>query len=121
MERRKTKFYVRTIIIGIIVLFILIYAGFQARNILLGPKITVLSPLSGSTVFKSKISIEGSTKNIKILTLNDREIVMDETGHFKEELLLPSGYSIMKLQGWDRFKRETTEFIELVYKDDGNK
>ena len=115
MERRRTKFYIKTVSISLIFLFILIYALFQARNLLLGPQITDILPETGARVSSSSIEITGATKNIKRLTLNDREIVMDEKGRFDEKLLIPKGYTIMKLQGWDRFKRDTTEFLEIFY------
>lgn len=92
------------------------YTYFQARTYLAGPQITVLEPRNGATVAEERVSVIGIAKNIAHLTLNDRQIFTDDRGMFSERLLLPRGYSIMKLTARDRFDREKTIFLEIVYR-----
>lgn len=102
---------------GIVILAALLggYAFFQAKKYLTGPVITIIQPKNGVLVASSTIEIVGTAENIAFLTLNDRKIFVDETGTFRELLLLPAGYSIMKLEARDRFGRTKTEFRELMY------
>lgn len=94
---------------------ILGYTYFQMHNIILGPVITILEPLNGATLSSSYIEVLGTTKNISSINLNDRQIFIDESGAFKEKLLLSPGYNIITLQAKDKFGRETEEILELVY------
>ena len=97
-------------------MMILGYALFQARNLIRGPMISIENPQNGSTLVESLISIEGHAENISYISLNDRQIFIDEAGAFKEKLLLSYGYNIMTIKAKDKFGRETQETLELVYK-----
>ncbi len=83
------------------------YVLFQARNFILGPSIVLTrepSPIQTERV----VEIQGTAKNIVKISLNGREIHTDETGVFREKLVLENGYTIMTLMAKDRFGRETT-------------
>ncbi len=91
------------------------YVLFQARNLLMGPSITLETAESGSIQHERTILLEGMTRNIVSLTLNGREIHTDETGVFSERLVLENGYTIMTLRAEDRYGRERTLSREFVY------
>lgn len=96
------------------VLFIA-YAYFQARNLILGPSIS-LSTEPGILHEERSISIEGTAQNIKMLRLNGLEIHTDEAGVFNQTLVLENGYTIMTLEAEDRYGRTTTLTRPFVYK-----
>jgi hypothetical protein len=99
------------------IIFFLIIAGyaiFQARVLLVGPQIWVTSPQDGSTVETSLVVIEGQAKNIAWISLNDRQIFIDEQGMWSEKLLVSEGISIMTVKARDRFGRETEKRIRIV-------
>lgn len=104
----------RRIGIVLFVLAIASYGIFQARDLLEGPAIYLENPKDGTVLNESFIAITGRAENISEITLNDRHIFVDETGHFAEQLLLPEGYTIMTLEARDRFGRTTTETLRLV-------
>jgi len=82
------------------------YSVFQARFLLMGPGVHVnemISPLQTERV----VTLSGSTKNITHIWLNDRPIYTDEYGYFKEDIVLPNGYTIVTLRAKDRYGRET--------------
>src|SRR3989339_815727 len=109
MSRRETKFYLKTIII-IVFLFILFgYGIFEIWNYAKGPEIVITSPADGLAVSESLIFIEGQGKNTKEITLNDRPIVVDETGNFSEKILLSYGYNVLELEARDRFGKITEQ------------
>jgi len=92
------------------------YAYYETRDILAGPQITISTPKNGATLDDSLIRIAGKAQNIATITLNDRSIFIDESGAIEEDILLSYGYNIITFRAEDRFGRETTETLELVYK-----
>lgn len=105
-------------LVGIVFLAVAIsgYAIFQARNIILGPIINIDSPKNGATVAQSFVEIEGKTRNISYISMNDNQIFTDDKGVFREKLLLSYGYNIITIRVRDRFNREITKRLELIYK-----
>lgn len=104
--------------IGIVILLFLIilaYAYLQARKILEGPEIHISSPKNGSTVYTSLLSINGQTKNINFISLDDRPIFIDEQGNFNEKLLLYPGYNIMKFEAKDKFGKDKLVLLQVNY------
>lgn len=90
------------------------YVLFQARNFLNGPVITLndtASPLHHERI----ITLEGTARNIVKLTLNGKEIHTTEDGAFRQPLVLESGYTIMTLHAQDRFGRTTSITREFVF------
>lgn len=97
----------------VLFVFLLSYSIFQARFIILGPKLLVTSPSSGATVDSPVVMIEGQAKNVAWLSLNDRQIFTDENGNWSEELIVTEGISIMTIKALDRFGREVKRSIEI--------
>lgn len=102
--------------ITLIVLSTVGYVGFQARNLIRGPRIT-LSPQSTATTTSHArlVTIEGSARNIVKLTFNDKEIHTDNSGAFSHTFMLEQGYSIITLTAEDRFGRVTSISRPYVY------
>lgn len=99
-----------TLLVGLIAAYII----FQARFLITGPQIelTVEPPTQTN---ERVITLEGNTHNITHLWLNDRQIFTDESGDFKEELVLENGYTITTLRAKDRYGRETRVVRSFVY------
>jgi hypothetical protein len=116
MSRRETKFYLKAIIIIIFLIILFGYGIFEIWNYATGPQILLTSPPNGAVVSESLITIIGQGKNTKIITLNDRPVVVDETGHFSENILLSYGYNVLELKAEDRFGKKTEERLQIVYK-----
>ncbi|TAK57077.1 hypothetical protein EPO17_02955 [Patescibacteria group bacterium] len=117
MERRATKFILQWFIIALAVIVIATYGFFASRDLIMGPQIILESPENGSVVENPLVRIQGTTKNINSISLNDRPIFIDQSGRFTEELLLAPGYTILTLRAKDRFGRETVKRLELVRKE----
>lgn len=100
----------------IIVLFILLvsYSLWEARFLILGPRIWITAPQDGETVSESLVMITGRAKNVAWITLNDHQIFTDEKGRWSEELIVSSGTSIMTVKARDRVGRETAKSVQIV-------
>ena len=90
---------------GLSLFFILIigYAFFVSKDLIFGVKIKNVNLADGTTFIESVIKITGNAKNAVILTLNGREISIDQTGNFNETIALLAGYNIVNIRAQDKF------------------
>jgi hypothetical protein len=89
----------------LIVGLVLIFFFYQnTKNLIGGPTISITSPKDNEVIETSLITITGTVKNAASITLNGHQIFVDESGHFSEKLLLPLGYSILRVEALDREK-----------------
>ncbi len=97
-------------------LFVLIglYALFQARFIILGPSLSVYTPINGATLASPVVMVSGKATNIVFISLNDRPIFVDKEGNWSEKLIAPTGLSIMTVRARDRFGRSTEKQIGIM-------
>ncbi len=115
-DRLKVKRLLKIWTTVSVIVIILGYGMFQAKNLIAGPEIEISSPANGTLVGESLIEIQGTAKHISFFTLNGDKIYTDEAGVFKEKILLSYGYNVMTLEAKDRFGRTVTETLELIYK-----
>lgn len=92
------------------------YGYYQSRGYIRGPQLFIQSPTDGETITAQLTEIRGQTKNISKIDLNDRQIFVDESGHFVEQLLLHVGYNIIKVSVEDRYGRNVSQSLEIVFK-----
>lgn len=113
---RRATFYIRTAVVIIFALALAGYALYQTKSLREGPQLLITTPLNGSLATTSLLVISGTAKNISWITLNGRQIYVDEAGNFREQLLLSYGYNIITLSAKDKFGRTVSKKLELVYK-----
>lgn len=101
----------------IIACVIITYSFYQSRFLLEGPQVAVWDPQNGSTVFQSVLDIQGEVKNISKLSLDGRQIFVNEQGVFKERILLSVGLNSITIEAQDKFGREIQKTVELFFKD----
>lgn len=110
---RRALGYIGIAMIGVV---IVLYIGFQARNLILGPSITLSPESIATTTYHARmVTITGQARNITKLTFNGKEIHTDKEGHFTHTFMLEQGYSIMTLSARDRFRRTTSLSRPYVY------
>lgn len=107
---------IKKIGVAVIIVCSIAYIAFQSRNLIIGPVIDVFEPKNGVTLLSQTIDIRGNARNIAYLYLNDRQIYADTSGYFREKLIVPEGYSIIKLSAKDKFGRKTEKKIEIFTK-----
>lgn len=103
----------RGILIALVALAALTYAGFEARRLLLGPEVEVTSPLQGSATSTTLLVISGTARDVSFLTVDDKPAFTDVSGHFSVTLSPPSGYTIITVAAVDRFGRRTQQEVEI--------
>lgn len=90
------------------------YGLFEARRLLEGPSITILSPQSGTATADPLLVIEGMARNISFLTINDKSALTDESGHFTKKMTPPPGVSTVTVHGTDRFGRLASADVHIT-------
>ena len=81
------------------------YGLFEARKLLAGPQLVILSPQAGTATSSELVTISGTAENISFLTINDAPAYTDEAGHFAETFSPPPGYTVVTVAATDRFGR----------------
>lgn len=94
--------------LSIFFLFIIIFAFFGSKDLIFGVKIknvniNGLPAQAGTKVVDSVLKVNGNAKNAVNLTLNGREISIDQQGNFDETIVLLSGYNVIEIIAKDKF------------------
>jgi len=112
---RDAKKILKITSLSVFFLFIIIYAFFRSYDLILGVKIKRLNIVDGAKVTESVTEIKGNAKNAINLTLNGREISIDQKGDFSETIALFPGYNILNLQAQDKFGNKDEKNYKLIY------
>ena len=98
---------------AILVFFIavVLYAGFEARGILFGPRITITSTTAATST--NFITITGHADRIATLTMNGAEIPVTENGDFSEPYLLAPGDNTILFDAKDRYGHSVDTNIRI--------
>lgn len=103
-------------IAGFSVFFILIiiFAFSRSKDLIFGVKIKNVNLMDGATIAENVIKVNGNAKNAVNLTLNGREISIDQRGNFSETIALLPGYNIVGLEARDKFGYEDKKNYKLI-------
>lgn len=104
--------------IGLVSLFfllIIIFVFFNSQDLIFGVKIKNVNLKDNLKVTDSIFEITGRAMNAVNLTLNGREISIDQKGNFKETLALLSGYNIVEIIAQDKFGNSDEKNYKLMY------
>ncbi|MBI5126386.1 MAG: hypothetical protein HZA80_01305 [Candidatus Taylorbacteria bacterium] len=115
MDRRSIRIILKASLILITLFIIVGYALYSSKEFVSGPQLTIVSPIDGEVLSTSTIIVQGVAKNIKNIYFNDRPILIDEQGNFREISLLHEGYNVFTLKADDRFNRHIDKTLHLVY------
>lgn len=101
--------------IALVIFFILVllYAYYEARGILYGPRIMI--PPETTLVHDPFITIRGKAERIVELRMNGSAVSVTEDGTFEEPYLLATGYNQIVFEASDRYKHTDTEVLEVIY------
>ena len=89
-------------------LLILAYGFFGAKDLIFGVKIREVEvdgvpAQSGATSKNEVVALSGNARNAIFLSLNGREISLDQKGDFAETIALSPGYNIINISARDKF------------------
>jgi hypothetical protein len=111
-DAKKT---LKRVIFGIFFLFILGYGFFRSYDLIFGIEIKNVNIIDGGSVNESSINITGNAKNAVNLSLNGRDISINQAGEFSETIALLPGYNIITIEAIDKFGYVDEENYKLMY------
>ena len=101
----------------IVLLLTSCYTYYQTKGFAQGPVLEISEPINGTSYKNNSVTIKGYTKNISYISINDRQVFVDEKGYLNEKILLSSGYNIIKVKASDKYEREIERKLELIYRE----
>lgn len=101
-------------IAAVVLLALVSYGLLEAYPLFSGPHIALSSPAQHESIENGIVVVSGKATHTETLFLNDAPLLMDETGSFSRELLLPRGGAILSVTAYDRFGR-SVETRRTVY------
>ncbi|MFA6524233.1 MAG: hypothetical protein WC264_02575 [Candidatus Paceibacterota bacterium] len=113
--RQNAKKILKIILLSFFLIFIIIYAFFRSQELIFGIKIKNVNIVDNQKVTDSIIKITGNAKNAIKLTLNDREISVNQQGNFDETIALLLGYNIISIKAQDKFGNNDEKNYKLIY------
>jgi len=109
------KKILQIVALSVLFLFIIIYSFSRSHYLIVGVQIKNVNITDGARMENSIVKITGNAKNAINLTLNGREITINENGDFKETLALLPGYNIISIIAKDKFGYVDEKNYKLMY------
>ena len=102
-------------LVSILFLFIVVFVFFNSRDLIFGVKIKNVNLQDNLKVSESVFEITGTAKNAVKLSLNGREISIDQKGNFDETIALLSGYNLVNIKAQDKFGKIDEKNYKVMY------
>jgi hypothetical protein len=115
MDFTRTRFsrLVRIIATVVAILIVVAYAVYRSFAYVRGPVITVFQPINGASIASTTVTIIGRADRVNSLSLNDDLVQVDESGNFKETIIVFPGVNTITLEATDQFKRAVRTELSL--------
>lgn len=114
-----TPVLIRKVLIGIVILALATYVGFEISKIFSPPDLVVTSPQDYITVNDNLIEIKGSTEPSVTLSINGKEIFINDDGSFTESVTLKEGVNNISISAIKE-KSKATTIIRRVILENNN-
>ena len=125
---KDAKKILKITLLSIFFLFIIIFVFFNSRNLIFGVKIknvnignpeallveNSISKASGKAT-SSIQKITGQAKNGVKISLDGRDISVDQQGNFDETIALSLGYNVVEIIAQDKFGNVDKKNYQLIY------
>jgi len=109
------KKVLKVVLFLVFFLFIIFYGFYRSKDLIFGVKIKNVNLTDGAKVAENVIKVTGNARNAINLTLDGREISVDQQGNFNETIALLSGYNIINIKAQDKFGYVDEKNYKLMY------
>ncbi|KUK67292.1 MAG: Uncharacterized protein XD87_0220 [candidate division WS6 bacterium 36_33] len=104
-----------TILLGIFLLTIFTYIGFQIYKFQRPPSLEITSPVPDSIIQTEKVLVEGKTDSESIIEVNGTAIETNKQGEFTYEVTLKEGLNTITIKARKNNALEKIETINVTY------
>lgn len=105
---------IRIVGIGSVIVGLVLYIGFRFKSLASGPQVTISYPPAYSLLDSGFVTVTGTAKRVSQLTVNGQEVLPTTDDTFSASLLVPPGYSILKIEARDRFAHRYHTELPIV-------
>ncbi len=105
--------WLKTAIFAVFILFVIAYALYSARHIIIGPKI-ILFNKENVIMQEGVITISGKIENASELRVNNFKVFVDENGYFRERFFVIGGDNVWVFTAKDKFGRKNEEILSIT-------
>ena len=121
LPKKKFSIFIKKILqiasLSVFFLLIIIYGFFRSESLIFGVKIKNVNIVDGAKISNGVMEVKGNAKNATDLTLNGREISIDQEGNFSETIALLPGYNIINVTAKDKFGDIDEKNYKLMYEE----
>ena len=117
IQKKANATWIRVGICATLFTIIAVFGFVNMHSILKGVSIT--ADIMPATDNSKVVHIKGKVDNAIFVSLNGREIFIDQKGNFNEAIALPDGYSIITLAANDKNGNNKKSTMEVVSKQSG--
>ena len=96
---------------------IICYSLFRLYPILRGPTIEIISPKYGEAVSTSTFEMTGIVKRAKEVKIEDRQILIDQEGNFRQNFVFVYPYTILNISATDSWGRTVNKQLLVTPKE----
>ncbi len=100
--------------IGLVVVAMFVYLGWEVRKIFLPPYLEVISPADNLVTSVSTVEVAGKTEKETIVSINGQEISSDRDGSFREVVNLKEGLNIIKISSKKEHSKESIIYRQVM-------
>lgn len=111
------KTYLKFGLLGLLFAFIGIYSIFQIKALAQGVNLDIRGIVDGAVFKKDNLMLEGLALHANLITINGKEVSVDQDSNFSEELVLSPGYNIITIEAQDKFNKKSKEIYRVIYEE----
>jgi len=105
---------IRNFLIIILILACLSYLAWEINAIFAPPALAITNPATDLTTTDNSITIEGTTQAEAQITINNQEILADQTGHFSKQLDLQTGLNTIEVKAKKKHSKESVAVRRIM-------
>ena len=90
------------------------YFFYEARGVLLNPKLEIFEPKDGAVLMSAEIHIVGRTDPNLVVWVAGKTFPSDEKGIFEGDIALVPNYNLIGVWVKDRFGGETRKVLRVL-------
>jgi len=99
--------------IGILILFVLSYLGFEYIKFIKSPELEINSPKNNEIITDTKVRVSGKTTTDVGLTINNQPIILDQEGNFVTEIQITKNTKELKFIATSRSGKVTEKNVSI--------
>ncbi|HLD31295.1 MAG TPA: helix-turn-helix domain-containing protein [Patescibacteria group bacterium] len=106
----------RVVVVGLVVLSLIFYLGWQIKNIVTPPELFVYAPLEGFVTDNYVLAVRGQTGQEVEVSINGKQIRNNEQGQFEEVINLSPGLNTIVVEAKKKHGKVTSITRHVVLK-----